>query len=130
LAANNNFIAIPIKGGGGPIQIIEANNPQRVSHFKKIVGHKGATLDMKWCPHDDYMLATASEDNTIRIWKIDEGGLKEDLKEETVKLFDHKKKVSFVDWHFSAAGILASSSYDQTIKTWDLNVEKPINTMN
>lgn len=77
------------------------------------------------------MLATSSEDCSVRIWRIDEGGLKNNLKDgdEVVKLSGHNKKVSFVDWHYAAAGILASSSFDQTIKTWDLNAGKYINTI-
>jgi len=96
------------------VQIIEADNPQRVGNFKKITGNRGATLDLKWCPHDDFLLATASEDFSIRLWKINEGGLTEDLKDgsEIVKLMNHKKKVSFVDWHSSVHGWLASCSYD------------------
>jgi len=131
LVANKHFIAIPVRGGGGPVQIVKSNNPVPVGSFKKITGNKGPTLDMKWCPHDDLYLATASEDASIRLWSMGSlDGLEQDLKDgdEIIKLGEHTKKVCFVDWHNAASGIIASCSYDRTIKTWDIFKGKLINS--
>jgi len=49
-----------------------------------------------------------------------EDGLKNDLLEAAATLEGHQKKVSLVHFHPVANNILASSSYDLTIKIWDI----------
>lgn len=33
-------------------------------------GHKAPVLDIQWCPHDDNMIASASEDCTVKVSKM------------------------------------------------------------
>lgn len=108
-----------------------ADKPMRVNQCPMISGHKGPLLDLKWCPHDDNLLGTCSEDNTIRCWKIPEDGLKNNLHDgdEMRKLSGHHKKVLQLDFHPSAFGLIASSSFDKTVKTWDLEKSKDIQTL-
>ena len=70
------------------------------------------------------MLATASEDCTIKIWSIPEdwepfnekGASKAgtDITESVVDLHGHTKKVNLLRFHPTASNVLASTSSDYT----------------
>ena len=84
------------------------------------------------------MLATASEDTTIKLWTIPEdwepidsngkskGG--EDIEESIVDLVGHAKKVNLMRFHPTAANVLASSSGDYTVKLWDIETSQELST--
>ena len=73
-----------------------------------VAGHKGAVLDIQWCPHNDDVVASASEDCTVKVWQIPEGGLRDNLSEPVVDLVAHQRRVGLVVWHPSAQNILLS----------------------
>lgn len=95
-----------------------------------ITGHTGAVMDMEWSPFDDSMLATGSEDTSIKIWSIpddweptDENGLAkkgENLTDSLVDLNGHQKKVTLLRYHPTADSTLLSTSADTTVKIWDV----------
>ena len=33
-----------------------------------VVGHTAAVLDIQWCPHDDFLIASGSEDCTVKVF--------------------------------------------------------------
>ncbi len=67
----------------------------------KICGHKGPVLDVQWNPFDDNEIASASEDCTIKIWTIPDGGLTANLEVSKADLKGHGKKVqeSYLSTH-------------------------------
>lgn len=85
-----------------------------------IAGHTGAVLDMDFNPFDDYMIATGSEDSTIKIWSIPEGGLTQRITEADIDLTGHTRKVTLLRFNPTVGGCLASTSADQTVKIWDI----------
>lgn len=38
-------------------------------------GHKGPVLDIAWCPHNDNVIASGSEDCVVKVWQIPDGGI-------------------------------------------------------
>ena len=72
-------------------------------------GHKAAVLDIEWCPHNDDVIASASEDCYVKIWQIPEGGVAKTLTEATVELQGHQRRVGLVKWHPTAHNILLSA---------------------
>lgn len=36
-------------------------------NYPMVVGHSGPVLDVDWCPHDDNILASCSEDSTAMV---------------------------------------------------------------
>ena len=40
-----------------------------------VSGHKGPVLDLAWSPHNDNLIATGSEDCSVKIWHIPDEGL-------------------------------------------------------
>ena len=75
-----------------------------------VSGHRGAVLDIAWCPHNDDIIASGSEDCTVKVWQIPEGGLRINLDHEdcVADLQGHQRRVGIVAWHPSAANILLS----------------------
>ena len=74
-----------------------------------MAGHKAAVLDIQWCPHHDDVIASASEDCTVKVWQIPEGGLTKNLEESIVDLVAHQRRVGLVLWHPTAQNILLSA---------------------
>ena len=83
-------------GGGGALAILPNDKPHKLSGNPKMIsGHQAPVSDFDFYPFDDHFVATGSEDTMLRLWRIPEGGLTEDLTEPLVKLTGHGKKVYF-----------------------------------
>jgi coronin-1B/1C/6 len=76
------------------------------------------------------MLASCSEDNTIKVWGIPDGGLTENLNDPLVDLHGHQRKVTLVRFHPTASNVLASTAADQSVKLWDIEKGAEINSLN
>ena len=85
-----------------------------------IGGHTANVLDFDFNPFHDQILASASEDQTIKIWGIPEGGLTTNINDPLVDLHGHGRKVTLLRFHPTAGNVLASTSADQTVKLWDI----------
>ena len=128
-------------GGGGPLVVGRHDRPGRfedgISPILK--GHSGTILDTEWSPFDDSMLATASEDSTIKLWSIPDdweptnekglGNQGEDFSESLTGLDGHRKKVTLIRFHPTASNTMLSTSADYTVKTWDIESGTAINTL-
>jgi coronin-1B/1C/6 len=95
-----------------------------------ISGHSGPVLDFDFNPFHDHMIASCSEDNTIKVWGIPEGGLTENITEPLVDLHGHQRKVTLIKFHPTASNVLASTSADQAVKLWDIEKGMEINSLN
>lgn len=94
-----------------------------------IEGHKGAILDLDWCPFNDNLIASASEDSTICIWKIPDEGLTQSISKAQVKLKGHERKVIIVTWHAYASDILLSTGSDHKILIWNVQTKVILTTI-
>ena len=70
-------------------------------------------LDIQWCPHDDDIIASASEDCLVKVWQIPEGGLLRNLDESVVDLVGHQRRVGMVVWHPTVENVLLSGGLFQ-----------------
>lgn len=73
-----------------------------------VAGHKGPVLDIAWCPFNDNVIASASDDALVRVWHIPNLGLVRPLTEPLVELPGHERRVGQVLWHPSANNVLLS----------------------
>jgi WD40 repeat protein len=93
-----------------------------------IKGHSGAVVDFDFSPFNDSLLATASEDGSIKFWFIPEEGIVKDVTECDAELKGHARKVIFSKFHPNADYTLASAGGDATVRIWDISSQKCINT--
>ncbi|MFT7816600.1 coronin-2B-like [Arapaima gigas] len=113
-AVNAKFLAIVTESaGGGSFLVIPVTQSGRLDpHYPKVCGHQGNVLDIKWNPFHDNIIASCSEDSSVRIWEIPEGGLKRNMTEAVLELYGHSRRVGLIEWHPTSNGILFSAGYD------------------
>jgi coronin-1B/1C/6 len=85
-----------------------------------LAGHAGPVTDFDFNPFDDSMIATASEDTTVKLWQVPEGGLTTSISTPLVDLVGHSRKVTCLRFHPTAANVILSAAGDNTVKLWDI----------
>lgn len=122
IRGNGKFFAFPWESGGGGTLAVVANEKygRLPRDLPLVTGHSGGILDFEFNPFDDNMLVSASEDMTIKVWSIPDGGIKQHMRDPLMSLDGHGKKVSFCTFNPSAGSIIASASFDQTCRIWNL----------
>jgi len=127
-AVNPKYVAVVVESaGGGSFIVLAIDKTGRIDiNTPKVCGHRGQVLDIKWDPFDDDVIASASEDTTIKIWRIPSGGLTTNLSEFTHDLRRHSRRVAFIEWHPTAEHVLASAGYDYKIILWKTMSAAPL----
>lgn len=100
------------------------------SSFPLIRGHSAAVTDLKFSPFVNNLLASASEDGTVKIWTIPENGLKEDMTGETQLFNGHTKKVSLLAFHPSVRDVIASVGSAQDLFVWNITNSEVLSKIN
>uniref|UniRef100_A0A8V5FKW6 Coronin n=1 Tax=Melopsittacus undulatus TaxID=13146 RepID=A0A8V5FKW6_MELUD len=120
--ANHHRVALPLLSAGGQITILELSKPGRLPDAAiPTIQNSVAVTDLSWDPFDPQRLAVAGEDAKIRLWRIPEGGLQETLQEPEAILQGHTEKIYSIRFHPMASDLLVSSSYDMTVRIWELS---------
>ncbi|XP_009475618.1 PREDICTED: coronin-7-like [Nipponia nippon] len=120
--ANHQRVALPLLSAGGQIAILELSKPGRLPDAAVPTIQNGAAVaDLSWDPFNPRRLAVAGEDAKIRLWRIPEGGLRETLQEPEAILRGHTEKIYSIRFHPVASDLLVSSSYDMTVRIWELS---------
>uniref|UniRef100_A0A3B4B5D1 Coronin n=1 Tax=Periophthalmus magnuspinnatus TaxID=409849 RepID=A0A3B4B5D1_9GOBI len=121
-AVNPKFVAIIIDAsGGGAFLVLPLHKTGRIDKvYPTVCGHTGPVLDIEWCPHNDQVIASGSEDCTVMVWQIPENGLESPLSEPVVVLEGHSKRVGIVSWHPTARNVLLSAGCDNQIIIWNV----------
>jgi len=132
-AANPKFLAVVVEvGGGGSFLVLPLDQTGRIPHAaSKVSGHSRPVLDIKWNPFNDNIIASASEDCTVKLWYIPDGGLglASDLTEHLVELQGHRRRVTLLEWHPTAENILLSAGFDHRILIWNIAKGQAFNTI-
>ncbi|XP_062135526.1 coronin-1C-A isoform X1 [Drosophila sulfurigaster albostrigata] len=121
-AVNPKFMAIIVESaGGGAFIVLPHNKVGRIAADHPLVGgHKGPVLDIAWCPHNDNVIASGSEDCVVKVWQIPDGGLSRTLTEPVVDLVFHQRRVGLVLWHPSALNVLLTAGSDNQVVIWNV----------
>eukprot|EP00331_Platyophrya_macrostoma_P006719 CAMPEP_0176424438 /NCGR_PEP_ID=MMETSP0127-20121128/10837_1 /TAXON_ID=938130 /ORGANISM="Platyophrya macrostoma, Strain WH" /LENGTH=546 /DNA_ID=CAMNT_0017805495 /DNA_START=29 /DNA_END=1669 /DNA_ORIENTATION=- len=122
IKGNSKYLSFAWKvGGGGSLAVLELGKPQRLAPVIPLIkGHNAAIQDQDFNPFNDNVIATASDDTTLKVWEIPEE-FTQDVTAPLANLQGHSKKVNFVQYHPSTENILASTSNDGTVKVWDVD---------
>lgn len=119
---NSKFFGLPWRGGGGPFVVWPLSKTGRLPPDVPLcTGHGGPVMDLAFSPFHDNIIASASDDTTVKIWDIPEGGPTEDMNTPSLNFSGHMKKVILVRWNPVADNILTSVSFDNTVKLWDVS---------
>uniref|UniRef100_A0A8C5JW25 Coronin n=1 Tax=Junco hyemalis TaxID=40217 RepID=A0A8C5JW25_JUNHY len=125
--ANLQRVALPLLSAGGQIAVLELSKPGRLPDVAVPTIQNGAAVaDLTWDPFDPQRLAVAGEDAKIRLWRIPEGGLQETLQEPEAVLRGHTEKIYSIRFHPTASDLLVSSSYDMTVRIWELSTGQEV----
>lgn len=139
--ASTKYWSTAMFGGGGPLVVGRHDRPGRFEDGESpiLTGHSGTVLDMEWSPFDDSMLATASEDSTVKLWSIPDdweptdgkgmGKKGNDFSDSLMVLDGHRKKVTLIRFHPTASNCMLSTSADHTVKVWDIEAGEAISTL-
>ncbi|KAJ8393921.1 hypothetical protein AAFF_G00054540 [Aldrovandia affinis] len=121
-AVNPKFVAIIIEAsGGGAFLVLPLLKTGRIDKaYPTVCGHTAPVLDVDWCPHNDHVIASGSEDCTVMVWQIPEEGLVTPLSEPAVVLEGHSKRVGIVTWHPTARNVLLSAGCDNVVIIWNV----------
>lgn len=124
IAANATFWAAPIGGAGGPVLVEKLAAKGKAQHGSAPVinGQKAEVSALKFNPFDDSMLATGSADTTVQIWSLKSHLTSESGKGGTLlqTLSGHTKGLRSLEYNPTAADVLCSSSYDLSLRFWDI----------
>ena len=74
IKASTRYISVPVKGGGGPVCVIDQTKPGRITKPNLLVDHSGPVTDCSWNPFNQSFLATGSADATVKLWQIPDQG--------------------------------------------------------
>ncbi|NXT69941.1 COR2A protein, partial [Chaetops frenatus] len=127
-AVNPCFLAVVTEcAGGGAFLVIPIKQTGKLDpHYPQVCGHKGNVLDIKWNPFNDFVIASCSEDATVKIWDIPNQLLKRNITTPKKELLGHARRVGLIEWHPTAYNILFSSGYDYKIMIWNLDVKDTV----
>lgn len=116
--------------GGGSFAVLNLESTGKLKADAPLIsGHKGPVLDFDFNPFNDNIVASVSEDTTVKIWGIPEGGLTTSLTTPLQTLDTHKRKVGTADFHPSANNILATSGTEAALKIWDIEKGQEISSV-
>ncbi|XP_052052214.1 coronin-6 isoform X1 [Apodemus sylvaticus] len=121
-AVNPKFLAIIVEaGGGGAFIVLPLAKTGRVDkNYPLITGHTGPVLDIDWCPHNDNVIASASDDTTVMVWQIPDYTPVRNITEPVITLEGHSKRVGILSWHPTARNVLLSAGGDNVIIIWNV----------
>eukprot|EP00956_Cyclotella_meneghiniana_P002243 scaffold2530_cov87-Cyclotella_meneghiniana.AAC.9 len=101
-----------LAGTRGIIKVIDT---VKRSLFLTLSGHGDEITDLQFSPTNEWLLLSASYDESIRLWNLQRG--------TNVAIFTghdgHRRQVLSVSWHLSGTKF-ASCAMDNTVKLWNV----------
>eukprot|EP01080_Neovahlkampfia_damariscottae_P006648 gene6648-10813_t len=129
ISANEEFFAIP--WGSNSIFVGHRKNTKhKISSDPFLVnGHNLGITDSQFSPFASNILATSSIDATVKLWKLPNDDLKENIDKDICSL-QHDKKINLFKFHPTVSDVLVSSSFDFKLRLWDINhPQEPVQTI-
>ncbi|KAF9632231.1 hypothetical protein BFW01_g3093 [Lasiodiplodia theobromae] len=102
---------------GSPSSVIRILNVRTGKHTRSLAGHGAAINDLAVSPLSPAILASASEDHSIRIWHLDPMYIKQPCPVICSGAEGHRDRVLSVSFH-ATGRYLISGAMDSAIKIW------------
>ena len=108
IAASGAFVAFNWDMLGSSLALLPLNTSGRPDKaaIPRIDAHSQLVTDFMFSPFDDGLLATGSQDQTVKLWRIPEAGLTKSLTEAEVTLPEQPRRVETVTWHPASLALL------------------------
>ena len=120
IAVNDKFLAMSHKNKG-EIVVVDSSNPSIIKEnspcFKN---NNGNVLDLEFSPFNNNLLVSSNDNNSVLLWNIPEGGLKQNITKEFNIYNKHKNKVFFVTFNPIVKEVLCSGTLGSEIHVWNL----------
>jgi WD40 repeat protein len=124
--AGSSRFAVTLRDGTVKLLTVDASKlPVRATELPSapvgavtLTGHSQRAFSVAWHPHVRNVLATSSDDATIRVWHCE--------RETCLKVLQgHTSHVRPVMWHPEVSRLLYSGSWDGTVRVWDVSAVTP-----
>eukprot|EP01084_Bolivina_argentea_P095400 171533_1 len=121
IKANDQFFAYGKNANGAPLHVHKLNKVGSVTtDIAYISTHKGRLTDFDFHPFVGTLIATSSDDCKVNINKFPVDGLTENINKAEIEINGHRKKISLIKFNPAANNIIASASYDRTVKVFNI----------
>ncbi|KAN0035671.1 hypothetical protein ACTA71_004955 [Dictyostelium dimigraforme] len=124
ISGNSGINNSLMSGANSSINVSSGNNSIYSNNFDSSSDSGSRAIhDVCWAPNmgrSYHLIATASKDHKVRIWKLSSDRSKMELK-EIMRKDDHKSEVWRVEWNITGT-ILASSGDDGNVCLWKCNM--------
>jgi len=122
IKANTKRVAVPLSGPGGKVGVFEVEKAGRIPDgVVPCLINSSTVMDFAWDPFNDAKLVCVTEDGTMNIWMIPDGGITAQINEPDQKIVAHGDKTSIIKFNPIAEGVVATAAYDYSIKIWNLS---------
>ena len=120
IAVNDKFLAMSHKNKG-EIVVVDSSNPSTIKeNSTSFKNNNGNVLDLEFSPFNNNLLASSNDNNSVLLWNMPEGGLKENITKEFNIYNKHKNKVFFVTFNPIVKEVLCSGALGSEIHVWNL----------
>lgn len=124
IKCSEKFFVLPLKAGNGStLAVVSLDKVGRMpDNPPALKGHKAAVTAFDTSRIDPTLVVSGAQDGGVKVWKVPEGGLTEDVT-ESVCDFEAKGKVTVCQLSENVHGLLATGSTGangHTLQIWDI----------